>query len=199
MGTHKKPTARGILRMIKSAGSFPQRQRAARFEHSIAQWFSRVLMVPLFTVDEIPTVDQYVKWNGSISGWCSSNAGQDITCMCNDFDIVVDCTRSTGNTQWRMEFGSSVDHYQKHIESKNINAKETFLLLVCESVSERTYRSIRGAMRSSDEKFLAVDTELMAHILRISELSVTMNRSDFKLLLLTLFHELHQYCLFPFF
>ncbi|MDG7000533.1 MAG: hypothetical protein JRN15_15675 [Nitrososphaerota archaeon] len=183
MTLHRTPTARGIMRMMSSAANFPTHERAGRFEYAVAHWFSRILMIPLFTIDKLADVEHYVSWNGSISGWKCANAGQDVTCKCGDFDLIVDCTRSTGNTQWRMEFGSSVDHYQKHVGTAGNNEKEIFLILVCEDVSDRTHRSIRGGMTSSSEKFLAINTKLMAHIMKVSELSVTMNRLDFRFLL----------------
>lgn len=164
--------------------------RATIFEKLIAEAFSCILNLPLYSLDDDkPEMPYRVTWYGRVSTMKPEPEGPDTIVYGYDFFLLIEATRLKGRKQWSREFSPAISHCKEFCEQPEVRHEDVFVLLVCDHpLCEETFQSIKVNPDRDKYKLIPMETETVIKILETSLVALTMTHLEIR----KLFPKIHN-------
>lgn len=168
--------------------------RATVFEKIIAEAFSHILNLPLYSLDDgKPKVEHYVSWSGRTSTMKPEPSGADTIVNCYDFFLLIEATRLKAGNQWKKEFAPAISHCKDFCKKPGIRHEDVFVLLICDyPLHENTFKSIKVNPDRDTCKLIPMETDTIIEVLETSLLAITMTHLEIRKLFPRLHNALKQ-------
>ncbi len=163
---------------------FHETQQSTYFEQLIAEVFSHVFYLPLYTSDnDNNSIPHRVIWLGKNNPISKApGGGPDAVAHCYNFHLIIEATRKTGTRQWSQEFAQSIEHCKDFCNETGIQKKDVVTLMICTNLHRYTYRSIKSNPRQ-EYKLVPIKVLDLVKILQTSILAFTLRHLELRKLL----------------
>jgi len=152
------------------------------FEKLIAETFSNILYLPLYTSDnDNPNIPHRVTWQGSINPVSKAPKGKpDVIAYCYNYYLIIEATLKTEASQCSKEYASSIRHCEDFCNHNGISQKDAFVLIVCTELHGDTYRTIKNNSVEERSKFIPIKISELEKILQTSILAFTLRHLELR-------------------
>lgn len=173
--------ARTTLRRLRNydqyLADFAPEDRSAYFEHLVAEAFSHILHLDLYTAsDDDASVPYRVTWRGTLQPIQKAPRGEDARIFAREYAALLEPTLATGTNQWTREFGPCCEHYDHFIDTSSVEPCDSYVVLITPEVHPRTWESIRQIRFN----WILMTVADLATILQTSILAFTVTHSQLR-------------------